>query len=169
MSKDFDEIRSYLRAVVTVRKQCTPVHNKDWKYCCWEEVILRHGIPFGPAVKRLGKNIRRGRMKECFSNSYMARALVGDKVTYCEGIAVPLIPVTHAWLVSRNGRVHDPTWKPEEKNVPYFGIGFDFGFVMAQFDLWRACGIFAQWGPFAVHILKHGFPKGAITIGREVE
>jgi hypothetical protein len=46
-------------------------------------------------------------------------------LTYCEGIGSNFIQTMHAWCVDRDGRVIDPTWKPDPllgTSPEYFGI-----------------------------------------------
>lgn len=70
--------------------------------------------------------LRLGPAKGCYSNS-AHYALNRTDVTYVEGYAIdlvgPAIPIEHAWLVSQDGKVIDPTWS-RSADYFYFGIAF---------------------------------------------
>lgn len=55
-----------------------------------------------------------------------------DDVNYAEGYAVDRVglplPIQHAWVVDKDGRVIDPTWSDSSDNL-YFGVVFRKDFV----------------------------------------
>ena len=68
-------------------------------------------VPAGPA-------------KMCFMNAFHLASANPD-YRYCEGLAVPHsvpLPVDHAWVVDKNNKVLDPTWK--DGAAAYYGIKF---------------------------------------------
>lgn len=87
--------------------------------------ILKHGRPFTTAA--LPEGIKRGQMGECFCNATQLMWRRSDLI-YCEGYAAGIIPVLHAWCVTKDGVVIDNTWDEPEK-CGYFGIPFRREFV----------------------------------------
>lgn len=68
-------------------------------------------------------------MGQCYRNAFQLASTDPENLTYCEGFAmVPdLIPLEHAWVVDKKGRVIDPTWSD---GSDYFGVAFDFYWLM---------------------------------------
>jgi len=103
--------------------------------------VLSHGREWTPAPLQEKAPIKRGIPKQCFSNSQailvkLLRKGIEKDYTYVEGYASSgdldfIFPVHHAWLVDRDGRVIDATWKKPEDSV-YFGVPFRSEYV---FDL----------------------------------
>ncbi len=111
------EVEKYLRQMVSFRRTLGNPP-KDLKYWLLHELVLAEGRFMGTRSP-LSEEYPRGRKRECFKNAYelTARNLLG----YCEGFAMGVIPVLHAWVVDRDGNVIDPTWAD---GAEYFGIEF---------------------------------------------
>lgn len=89
------------------------------------ELLLERGRFFQP--QPLPPEHRRGKAKECFTNSYK-RTLIDDSLTYCEGVVAlkeGLPEIDHAWCVGADNRVIDVTLK--EPGAAYFGVPFAAG------------------------------------------
>jgi hypothetical protein len=85
-------------------------------------LLLAHAEPGVWAP--LPKGVRRGKPKHCYGNAFRLM-LDRPDLTYCEGIGSNFIQTMHAWCVDRDGRVIDPTWKPDPllgTSPEYFGI-----------------------------------------------
>lgn len=76
--------------------------------------------------------MKKGVIKECFSNCLKEVLGHPDRLVYCEGYATGVIPVHHAWL-SYEGKVIDPTWDGRDiirDSTEYFGVAFNFNYVL---------------------------------------
>jgi hypothetical protein len=95
-----------------------------------EAIVLEHGKPFIPPVCPRPHGIPKGKVHECFRNSYhLAQTMFW---TYVEGFAIASgvpIPLHHAWVVDHHGNVIETTWK--DAGVEYYGIPLDLKFVNA--------------------------------------
>lgn len=93
--------------------------------------VLRDGVP-GPA-------------RECFRNAGLL-ALEDASLTYVEGFACTAavgIAMHHAWVVTADGKVLDPTW---QEGSSYCGIGVRtdiFSRLLSSTGIW---GIFCDQG-----------------------
>jgi hypothetical protein len=137
-----EAIRSWLHAQVLVMQK----HQPDCRHASFAEFLLAHGREFRiPPAREDGLN-----NKTCYAN---AQRLVGEhprKLIYCEGLAVPArtgSPVDHAWCVSRQGWVLDPTW---DDGLAYFGVPIKLSFVLASQGHRTECSIIDNW--------EHGYP-----------
>lgn len=118
-----DNVRRYLSSIVEMMR---PHRSGQWPYVNIDDFVLRNGRAFKPG-RRLWKGMEWGEEKQCFANATHAM-LRFPKLTYCEGYALGIIPVLHAWLVTPRGIVVDPTWR--KAGTEYFGVPFNKQFVM---------------------------------------
>lgn len=83
------------------------------------------------------------RMGECFRNALLLVATDPQRYTYCEGYAQPegLIPLAHAWVITSDGTVIDPTWR-FNSNTQYFGVPLMYDWVMDFATSTRYYGVF---------------------------
>jgi hypothetical protein len=104
-------------------------------------LVLEHGLPFRPvAWSTWSEPYERGLEGECTRNAW--RLVEGTesrlpRVWYCEGYGwqgdYALLPIAHAWAVTEDGRVIDPTWR-EHPTYPleqweYLGVPLAAEFV----------------------------------------
>lgn len=98
-------------------------HRDAWVHRSLEELLLEHGRLFVPAP--LGNGYRRLPERQCYANAFLM-ASVREELTYVEGYAVcdfgdgDWLPLQHAWCVTADGTVVDPTWPTP--GVAYLGI-----------------------------------------------
>lgn len=90
-----------------------------WKCRGPYDLLLTHGRPFTFQPKP--KNVKWGKERECFRNAFLLSQVRSD-LTYVEGYAAGIIPVSHAWCVTQDGIVIDNTWRRENEPREYFGI-----------------------------------------------
>lgn len=123
-----NNIKDYLKFMVDFRKKCN--YPKDFKYCCFEEFVLENGNFFSNIKKP--NWVKRGEIKNCFSNCFIEATRHPYDLTYCEGYAMGVIPVHHAWLLY-NGKVIDPTWDGRDiinDKSEYFGVPFSNKYIL---------------------------------------
>ncbi len=113
-SQHASSLTEYLSWMATHMKK----GREDKPYSCFEDFVLQHGREFN----RIGvvPRSQRGRMKQCYKNAAHL-ALTHHELTYVEGYAVSIIPVMHAWCVTKRGTVIDPTWSD---GYAYYGVPF---------------------------------------------
>jgi len=111
-------------------------------YCSLSDFVLRNGRVFQPGdvCWALGK-------RNCFQHSAVA-AMEEKSLTYCEGYAINIIPVLHAWLLGPDGNVIETTWK--EMGHAYYGIPFRTDFIRKMIKFVRHYSMIDQW--------ESGFP-----------
>lgn len=117
MSKDQD-LKKYLYQNAGLMKN---VHkNPDWKYRSFQELILDCGLTM--KGKPRSSDIDLGRPKSCYYNCQQL-VFSNEELIYVEGYALAHdlnIPLSHAWLMTKDGDAVDPTW--ETPGAAYFGV-----------------------------------------------
>lgn len=95
------------------------------------DFVLRHGKAFTPAPFTGERMVA----KRCFTNAiYYALERPAERLLYAEGFAtIPGVPMLfeHAWCVTQDGTVVDPTWRDPQECV-YFGVAFEPAGVAEQ-------------------------------------
>ena len=123
-------LMTYLNQIIKLRKL---YENKPpWPYLCFEDFVLKNGRFWIPDT--LPNNIEPGKLKQCFANA--ATLAINDRtLTYVEGFADSIIPVLHAWCVTKYGVVVDPTWAGTKGTVlptvgkAYYGVPFSYNYL----------------------------------------
>jgi hypothetical protein len=91
--------------------------------------VLRYVAAYGEEHKAapLPDGVQRGIPKECYKNASLL-VLERSDLTYAEGFAqvgsLPGLTFQHAWAVTKDGTVVDPTWDDPE-NSKYFGVRYE--------------------------------------------
>jgi hypothetical protein len=101
--------------------------------------VLEHGREFTP--QPLPTIYKRGQKRQCYRN---AALLAIDEVDliYCEGFAMGVIPVNHAWCCDSEGKVVDPTWPDGGE---YFGIPIKKEYLCERLQAQETYGILDRW------------------------
>lgn len=114
------------------------------RYASTYDLVLREGAAYEPAEYVDGWWAFTGRPRHCFRNALLLAHLHPDDLTYVEGYAAGVIPVLHAWCVTADGHVVDPTWTTGNGRE-YVGIAFDTDWVEAYTDVRGIYGVIDDW------------------------
>jgi hypothetical protein len=130
------ELRAHLQFVCDFMTQKLP------GFVSPQAFIAQHGIEFQAA--KLPADIKPMAVKQCFANS-LALVQRRPDLIYCEGYAAGIIPTVHAWCVTSDGTVVDPTWTGDLQGEEYIGIPFQTQFVVEQIANRRYYGVIEDW------------------------
>ena len=137
-----DDLREYLASMAGAMKQ---LRGDRTPYTGLEDFVLREGIDMHlTATKPKG---RKGTPKACFSNA--ARKVIGNGAfSYAEGFMLsPDLPIAihHAWCVTPEGTVVDPTlgWR---EGAAYRGVVFSHDELMQRILKSGYYGVFIDAG-----------------------
>jgi hypothetical protein len=165
-------IQQYLGLVVEIHQRARA--DLSGRYLCLEELLLEHGETHPLSSRSFG--VPRGPAHECFKNA-ADLVLSRRDLLYCEGFAMGVIPVLHAWCLDASGAVVEPTWTEELASGGYFGLVFRRHYVWEtllarqkyglldnpEMDwplLWRRCDMNATVRLNAIgHELAHDLPS----------
>lgn len=146
-----DALKNFL---VSMSNPPETLRNKDWPHPNMEHFVLHVGAPM-PPPSPLPKWLRKGTPRMCFRNCLNAAKRHPDKLTYCEGFASgAVIPVMHAWLLSSDGLLFDPTWGTHKvtwgaKNDgginQYYGIPIKLDYAMKILKQRKSYSVIDNW------------------------
>lgn len=120
-------LRTYLEGCAALARIALPEPPAGFRFRSHHELVLELGRPMHAAAG-LPKAAPRGNLRYCYGNTLRLISHY-PRLIYCEGYAMPWAdgragePSLHAWALTANGRVWDPTW-PDPFNSAYFGIAF---------------------------------------------
>ena len=139
MTTTIHTIKDFLAAEVEILSRMNaPSHLGGYRSL--GDFILKSGRSFAPSS--LPSEVKRGRMKECYKNCASAVLFDHAPFTYCEGYAVGVIPVMHAWLCDVDGNAIDPTWKD---GVEYFGVAINATYLRRTIMKNKVYGVIDNW------------------------
>lgn len=133
------EARRYMEMIERVRDNAPEVMS-PYRY------ILEHGRQYTTQLAPTQKNWRKlYPMKMCYRNAYEL-ALHDLSLTYVEGVAVGVIPTDHAWCVTAEGVVVDPTWAGGRQECnDYYGVSFSLADIQKIQCVTACYGVFGPW------------------------
>lgn len=104
--------------------------------------ILDHGYYYKSIS--LPKDVPMGTPKQCYHNAAIL-SLARDDLTYVEGVARGILPVSHAWCINESNEVVDPTWSYDPTDE-YFGIAFNREYLAKRvFKFKRTVPLIDDW------------------------
>lgn len=120
---EHDAVHELLSAHASMESLCNKNNGRSmrgYRYDGIASFLIAEGIRFDTGPETFSG--KRMTMKECFRNASILAIGEPRKYVYCEGYALGVIPVHHAWVVDCDtGLVVDPTWKD---GAGYIGIPF---------------------------------------------
>ncbi len=127
MSDNLERLLTILRAEADLIDRINK--NSDFRYRSIQRLILENGQPF---LERVLPSPFRGVQGQCFQNCFEAM-WEHNGLHYCEGFATDddlSLAISHAWLIDDRGWVIDPTWSDRTTGCTYFGVVFNFEYVV---------------------------------------
>lgn len=159
MSRAETDIRKMVDQFATLGSK-----RSDLAYNNYYDVVKQHGKFYDSDARiPLPKGVPKGKSKQCYRNSF--DAVMASDYIYTEGLVflekIP-IPIEHAWLTTKDGKVIDPTLPADDK-AHYFGVQFNTDFVLDRaVETSYAGGILANDYMVKDSIIEHGLPEGAL-------
>ena len=122
-----DDLMNYTKLIANHQRSMKHSNGNLWGY----ELIEKHGVHFPNVLPKLPKGVKKGKPKACYENAYWLARKCPDKYIYVEGCAVGIIPAIHAWCITPDLKVVDPTWRGTlfAKDTAYFGIPMDIDWL----------------------------------------
>lgn len=157
-------IQAHCEAILRLFQGREP--HPDLVYRGIDDMVAQIGQVFTPTPwkSHRGHGYRLGQVKECFRNAF-ALSTRHKELTYAEGLAYSgYFPVHHAWCVTQDGRVVDPTWsedrfeKAENEVWEYAGIPFTEEFLFKTAGRRKIYGILDE-----PYIYMKNLPASAIA------
>lgn len=105
--------------------------------------IMQRSLLFKAAA--LPANVTQGQKRECFANATHLAVESDGEYAYAEGYAYSTVGLvtSHAWCVTREGEVVDPTWDTPEL-CAYLGIPIHPDFLVEQMKQTEVYGVFGE-------------------------
>jgi hypothetical protein len=145
-----ESVQEYLRARLWfVRDKPIP---EGWSYKGPHDLLMQHGTFYDPSVILPDEwsGVITAYPKYCFDNAYrLARASKG-RLRYVEGVALRFIPCDHAWCITEDGTVVDPTWAELDGDIKpsaYFGIVIPLPVMVRARRRPEGASALFGWGP----------------------
>lgn len=135
-----EDLETYLHSILLLRSKSGALNwDQVGEYSSPEEIVLREGHRFNGERDR---TVRAMRPRHCFNNAY-SLAINTPGLYYCEGWALSIIPVQHAWCCDEQGVIYDPTWiNVAVESDRYLGCIFSHQFIAQAALSAGAPGIF---------------------------
>lgn len=165
-NEQLSSLKFFLEAQATLRRKM--YLDLDWKYGGFEELVLDCGTLM--KAKPLPATMKHGFLQQCYCNC-QELAFERKSLTYVEGYGLApqvSIPVAHAWLLTAEGDVIDPTWNPP--GTVYLGVPLSTKWVKSflesriQKTNIQNFSIFEGNYLEEYSLLKHGIPPAAYSI-----
>ena len=128
MKKKRGMVEDYLTKVA---RMVSGMHTRGINgYSCMDDFVLRNGAPMLRCPRRQWpRYMSQGDPGCCYRNAAVL-ALADEDLIYCEGYALGIIPLMHAWVIDAQGRVIDNTWK--RPGTDYYGVAISTEYLRKQ-------------------------------------
>ncbi|WP_013321728.1 hypothetical protein [Gloeothece verrucosa] len=147
-------IKPHLKKIVNEYKNTPNLLKEGWKYHCFEEVLLEHGVFM-------------------FAQRDLLKQAKNPDLVYVEGYTLFKDPktsvmiMTHAWMATPNQALALDVLN-REPGICYFGVPFSRQWISQilrdrKQRGEKECLIFDVGTPEGLHILKYGLPTEAIA------
>ena len=165
-TEDYQQLMlNFLKGIVEGVKAEVDSSKAEWKYHCFEEILLEHG-----QFLEGGQAQQIGIPQQCYYNclSMLFAPENPDDLIYCEGYALSAksktYPHQHAWVYIDN-QVIDVTWTA--LSPCYFGIPFNRQWIIEkteekQLNNDPKINFLNYESPLSINILKYGLPTEAL-------
>lgn len=133
MTESDGYLRDFLKLCVGMIRQGAKSDRTLPYYLGPMDLVLREGETFTPAPYDAERWRFEGTPRNCFGDALDLASYSGGALTYVEGYASSeLLPgVHHAWTVTEDGTVVDPTWAANgHHGEAYLGIRFPMEVVL---------------------------------------
>lgn len=122
--------------------------------------VAAYGQEFRAAA--LPDNVRKGPMGECYRNATLL-VMQRNDLDYAEGYAqnakIPGLTYQHAWAVTKDGTVVDPTWSEDSANNKYFGVRYDRASYLAHAVRTKFYGVLGNDMKYVQQAVETGAPR----------
>ncbi|ACK72392.1 hypothetical protein PCC7424_4018 [Gloeothece citriformis PCC 7424] len=151
-------IKPHLKKIVNDYKSTPNLLKEDWKYHCFEEVLLDYGVLMFPETN-------------------LVKHAAKKDLVYVEGYTIfnetntSLKICSHAWMATSNpSKALDVINR--EPGICYFGVPFSRQWITKTLQDRKQrgekeCLIFDVGTPEGLHILKYGLPEEAILMNNK--
>ena len=162
MTNELERLRSNLQEYAAAMDRIYA--NFPGKYSSTQKLIVELGVEFDRKIE----SSFIGTPRECYKNAFdVLMEYPKPELYYCEGFATyaeATMPVYHAWLVNERGEVIDPTWRDPQSfiNPIYFGVVFDWEFVMAVAAKTEIYGVLDNDRAIEYEFKRLGLPSNAL-------
>lgn len=130
-------IEEYLKTIKELKGEAP----KGFFYNSAEDFLLQNGKYY--EYKPKPREIHYGEKQLCYMNAYR---LASIGYTYVEGYAMSdnlPMPIQHAWVLDKDGKVIDNTWRKKWLDNPkYFGVAMPIRFVESIMLRTEVFGVF---------------------------
>lgn len=147
MSRRKSYIKDFLKAELFMMRRYAKGHAKLNGWYSTGHFVLKNGRVWREIAAKIPQDVEIGRKGECFRNAAnLALGWYRNEYIYCEGYAISVIPMPHAWCVDLQGNVIDNTWNNgAAKGSEYYGIAIKAMYLQERLLAQKHFGLIDAW------------------------